>query len=80
MKIKMYIHIAALDISTGKFETYSSDRQNIFNEIERLNPREIIYSKDNSEIFNEYFDSFLTREYEGPVKNTALAKSTIFSF
>ncbi len=55
---KDLIHIAALDISTGKFETYSSDRQNIFNEIERLNPREIIYSKDNSEIFNEYFDSF----------------------
>ena len=76
---KDLIHIAALDISTGKFETYSSDRQNIFNEIERLNPREIIYSKDNSEIFNEYFDSFLTREYEGPVKNTALAKSTIYS-
>jgi len=76
---KDVIHIAALDISTGKFETYSSDRQNIFNEIERLNPREIIYSKDNSEIFNEYFDSFLTREYEGPVKNTALAKSTIYS-
>ena len=44
---KDVIHIAALDISTGKFETYSSDRQNIFNEIERLNPREIIYSKDN---------------------------------
>ncbi|MQG42967.1 MAG: hypothetical protein FI678_00760 [SAR202 cluster bacterium] len=59
---KDLIHIAALDISTGKFETYSSDRQNIFNEIERLNPREIIYSKDNSEIFNEYFDPFLTRE------------------
>ena len=76
---KDVIHIAALDISTGKFETYSSDRQNIFNEIERLNPREIIYSKDNSEIFNEYFDSFLTREYEGPVKNTALAKNTIYS-
>ena len=76
---KDLIHIAALDISTGKFETYSSDRQNIFNEIERLNPREIIFSKDNSEIFNEYFDSFLTREYEGPVKNTALAKSTIYS-
>ena len=76
---KDLIHISALDISTGKFETYSSDRQNIFNEIERLNPREIIYSKDNSEIFNEYFDSFLTREYEGPVKNTALAKSTIYS-
>ena len=76
---KDLIHIAALDISTGKFETYSSDRQNIFNEIERLNPREIIYSKDNSEIFNEYFDSFLTREYEGPVKNTALAKNTIYS-
>ena len=76
---KDLIHIAALDISTGKFETYSSDRQNIFNEIERLNPREIIYSKDNSEIFNEYFDSYLTREYEGPVKNNALAKSTIYS-
>ena len=76
---KDLIHIAALDISTGKFETYSSDRQNIFNEIERLNPREIIFSKDNSEIFNEYFDSFLTREYEGPVKNTSLAKSTIYS-
>ena len=42
---KDVIHIAALDISTGKFETYSSDRQNIFNEIERLNPEDNLFKR-----------------------------------
>ena len=76
---KEKIDICALDISTGKFETYTTNQENFLNEIERLNPREIIFSKDNSDIFDEYFDSFLTREYEGIVKNTSLAKSTIQS-
>jgi len=78
-KDKEKIDICALDISTGKFETYTTNHENFLNEIERLNPREIIFSKDNSDIFDEYFDSFLTREYDGIVKNTSLAKSIIQS-
>ena len=76
-KDKERIDICALDISTGKFETYVTNQDNFLNEIERLNPREIIYSKDNSELFDEYFDSFLVREYDGIVKNSSLGKSII---
>ena len=39
--------------------------------------REIIFSKDNVDIFDEYFDSFLIREYDGVVKNSSLGKSVI---
>ena len=76
-KDKERIDICALDISTGKFETYITNQDNFLNEIERLNPREIIFSKDNVDIFDEYFDSFLIREYDGVVKNSSLGKSVI---
>ncbi len=78
-KDKEEIYLSALDISTGKFETYSSDPVNFLNEIERLDPKEIIFSKDNIDIFDQFFDSFLTREYEGTVKNISLAKDIICS-
>ena len=35
---KEEVDISALDVSTGKFETYCSDLLNLQNEIERLNP------------------------------------------
>ena len=73
------IDLCALDISTGRFETYSTDIQNVQNEIERLNPKEILYVKENELIINEYFDSYLTREYDGNIKNIALAKRMINS-
>ena len=78
-KDKEVIDICALDISTGKFETYTTNQENFLNEIERLNPREIIFSKDNSDSFGDYFDSFLIREYDGIAKNTSLAKNIIQS-
>ena len=43
---KNQIDICALDISTGRFETYATDNQNLQNEIERLNPKEILYVKE----------------------------------
>jgi len=76
---KNIVDICALDISTGKFETYSTDIYNIQNEIERLNPKEILYVKNNENIINEYFDSYLTREYQGSIKSTPLAKRLINS-
>lgn len=76
---KNIVDICALDISTGKFETYSTDIFNIQNEIERLNPKEILFVSENKNIINEYFDSYLTREYEGNIKSTPLAKSLINS-
>ena len=42
---KEEVDISALDVSTGKFETYCSDLLNLQNEIERLNPKEIIFVK-----------------------------------
>ena len=76
---KNQIDICALDISTGRFETYATDTQNLQNEIERLNPKEILYVKENNEIINEFFDEYLLREYDGEIKSLGLAKRIINS-
>ena len=76
---KNQIDICALDISTGRFETYATDTQNLQNEIERLNPKEILYVKENNQIINEFFDEYLLREYDGEIKSLGLAKRIINS-
>ena len=73
------VDISALDVSTGKFETYFSDLLNLQNEIERLNPKEIIFVKSDKKIIDEYFSNYHLREYMGEVRNVNIARNVILS-
>ena len=73
------VDISALDVSTGKFETYFSDLLNLQNEIERLNPKEIIFVKGDKKIIDEYFSNYHLREYKGEVRNVNIARNVILS-
>ena len=76
---KEEVDISALDVSTGKFETYCSDLLNLQNEIERLNPKEIIFVKGDKKIIDEYFSNYHLREYMGEVRNVNIARNVILS-
>jgi DNA mismatch repair protein MutS len=73
------VDISALDVSTGKFETYFSDLLNLQNEIERLNPKEIIFVKSDKKIIDSFFSNYHLREYMGEVRNVNIARNVILS-
>ncbi|MBI63441.1 MAG: DNA mismatch repair protein MutS [Chloroflexi bacterium] len=73
------VDISALDVSTGKFETYFSDLLNLQNEIERLSPKEIIFVKSDKKIIFDYFSNYHLREYMGEVRNVNIARNVILS-